>query len=74
MHKDDVMQTENQNHQPKLARVIALINPYSLFINTTTSTPSMIIDPMFPYRKACLSDIAITIFGRQSGITCKISV
>ena len=36
LHKEDLMQINNENHQPKLARVIALINPYDLSINPTT--------------------------------------
>ena len=48
LHKDDLMQIENKSHQPKLAQVIALINPSDSFINPTTSTSSLILDPMFP--------------------------
>ena len=61
-----------RNSSVKLAQVIALINPYTLYINHTTSTSSMIIDSTFPAREACSADSVNTIFGRQFGIPCKI--
>ena len=73
MHKEDWMQTENNNHQSKLARFIAPINPSSLFIDPTKYTSIMILDPMFIDREACLADSANTIFGRRFGIPRKIS-
>ena len=29
LHKEDLMQNENESHQPKIARVITLLNPYA---------------------------------------------
>ena len=67
------MRNENKSCQTKLARVIALTNPSASSINTTTSTSSNILDPVFPTHKACSDDSANTIFGRRFVITCKIS-
>ena len=53
LHKEGLMQIDNYSNQPKLAQVMALINPSALSINTTTYTPSMLIDPMFIALKAC---------------------
>ena len=67
------MQRESNNYQLKIARIIALIKQSSLSTNTTTSTSSMIIDSIFPYREAYSADITNTIFGRLFGIPFKIS-
>ena len=56
---------ENDKHRPKLVCVIALGNPSSWFNNPSTYTSSMIIDPLFPDRKACSADSTNTIFVRQ---------
>ena len=61
------------SHQPKLAGVVALINPYASSINSIISTFSFILDPMFSNREACSADIANTIFGIWFDIPCKIS-
>ena len=66
------MQIDNDSNQPKLAQVMALINPSALSINTITSTYSLDIDPMFPARKSYSDDSVNTIIGRQFGIPCKI--
>ena len=50
-----------------------MINPSELSINPTTSTSSIILDPIFPYREACSDDSANTIIVRLFGIPCKIS-
>ena len=63
INKEDMIQNENESHQPKLSQVIALINPSTLSINLTTSTYSMTLDPMFPARKTCSADSANTILG-----------
>ena len=55
------MQIDNDSNQPKLAQVMALINPSALSINTITSTYSLDIDPMFPARKSCSADSVNTI-------------
>ena len=73
IHKEDLIQIKNESHQPKLAQVIALINTSDTSINTTPSISSLILDPMFPPHEACSDDSANTIFGRQFGITYKIS-
>ena len=52
------MKMENESRNPKIARVVSLINPSSLSINNTTSTSSMILDPMFPACEACSDDSA----------------
>ena len=52
------MQMENENHQQKLARAIALINTFPFFINTTIYKSSMILDPKFPARESCSADSA----------------
>ena len=52
---------------------MALTNIYYSFINTTTSTSSMIIDPMFLAHETCSVDSSNTIFVRQFGIPCKIN-
>ena len=68
LHKEDLMQTENESHQQKIARVIALINPSASSINTTIYTSSMILDPMITAREACSADIENTIFRRLFGV------
>ena len=66
------MQRDCKNHQPKLAQVIKLINQYYFSIILTTSTSSMILDPIFISCKACLDDWKILFLGRQFGIILKI--
>ena len=73
LHKEDLMQNENERHKPKLARVVTLINPSASYINPATYTSSMIVDTMFPDRKPCSADSANTILGRRIFIPCKIS-
>ena len=67
------MQSEIDNHQPKLAQVVSLINQSSSYIIPTTSISSIILDPMFPAREVCSADSTNTIFGRMFGIPFKIS-
>ena len=67
------MKMEDKSHQPKVAWVIALINPSEISINPTTSTSSKIIDPMFLACDTCSADSKYTIFWRQFDITYKIS-
>ena len=57
LQKEGLMQSQNENNQPKIAQFIALINQYSFSVNIITSTYSMILDPMSPYCKACSADI-----------------
>ena len=59
---------DNNSHHLKLAQVIELINPSALSINPTTTTSIMILDQVFPSRKACPVDSANNIFGRLFGI------
>ena len=51
LHKEDMIQIKNDSHQPKLARVIAIINPSTPSINPTTYTSSLILDPIFQLMK-----------------------
>ena len=67
------MQIERKNNQPKISHVTALINQSSLSINTTTSTPSMVLDPMLPAQESCSDDISNTIIGRRFLIPYRIS-
>ena len=66
------MQMLNNIHQPKLARVIAIINMSDSSINRSTSTSSIILDPIFPALKSCSDYSTNTIFGRQFGIHFRI--
>ena len=62
MHEEDLMQMENENHQKKIRRAIAVIDTSYFFITPTTYRYSMIIDPMFPDCKAYSADSANTIW------------
>ena len=73
LQKEDMMKIKNKIHQPKLARVVVLINPSGSSINPTTSTFSLILDPIFPDHEAYSDGIVNTIFGRRFGIPCQIS-
>ena len=67
------MEINNESHQPKLARVITLINPSASSINPTSSTSSLILYKMFPADEEFSADNANTIFGRRFGIPHSIS-
>ena len=52
---------ENESHQPKLAQVMAMINPYASSVISTTFISSMILYIMFQTCYACSADSANTI-------------
>ena len=68
LYAEYLMQREGENHRPKLAQVIAPINQSHSSISSTTSTPSIIFDPVLKAREACSADSAKNISGRQFGI------
>ena len=65
------MQIGKDSHQPKLVQVVALINPSTSSINSTTYTSIMILDPMFPSREACSDDSVNTILGEDLVLLAK---
>ena len=64
LHKDYLMQINNESHQPKIERVIPVINSSASFINLTISTSSLILDRMFSAHEVCSAYSANTVIGR----------
>ena len=73
LYKEALMQINGDNHHPKLARVIALINQSSSSIGPSTCTSSMFLDTMFPAHETYSADSTNAIFGGNFGTSCQIS-